>query len=183
MKTMFAILFLSIGLSQPASAQQIADYIPGMTKEVEAKYTSISKDRQTVALITDAQMMPGPGVKLDDRDCKNIGGNPNGGVCIRVCGGGVTSEPRSWEFYWRLANHGHDKSWDKCQGAGSGCRAFHEQYFAKEQRACAKFLISRADPEGARDLRIDIKLKDAVPVSAPTPMEKLGRPIGKSEIN
>lgn len=175
MKRLIFVLIISIGFSPLAIAQKIADYIPGMTKEVEAKYTSISPDRKTISLVTDAQMMPGPGVKLDERDCKNLGGNPNGGVCIRVCGGGVTSDPTAWKFYWRLAGHGHDKPWDKCEGKGFGCRAFHEQYFANDGRACAKFLISRADPEGDRDLRIDISLTNPVPESQAVPEKTSGR--------
>lgn len=160
------VVLLAMICSSYALAQNLQDFIPGAVKEVEAKYSIVSADRKTVSLITDGQAVPSNRlIPLSDDSCMYLPGNAQGGVCMKICGGGIFVKPSSYSFEWRVAGQGHNAPWEPCARTGNGCRAFNSDWMNEhgEGRVCATFLVNHASPAGDRDFRFNVNLESPLP--------------------
>jgi hypothetical protein len=122
-----------------------------MTKEIEAAYTD-GAGTKTVIWTTSA--LPMPEVEKQNSGCARIPEFADGAICYRVCGGGLAGVPTAWMFQWRQAHLGHQTPWESCSEA-TGCRGVNTEYYASDQRGCARFMIWKGFKHD-RDLRIRV---------------------------
>jgi hypothetical protein len=152
------------------SAALVVAFGTAAAYEVEAAYTTGVGTRDIVWTTT-AQRMPSVG--KDASECARTPDFMDGGICIKVAGGGLTSTPISWTFEWRPSHAGHETRWEPC-GPDNGCLGYSPQYYADAARGVVHFRIWPKQ-RGDRDLRVRIRL------SAPaTPVERNPVPVRMS---
>lgn len=141
----------TIASSQVSLKFDINDF---KSHEHEAAYT-IGAGTKSVIWTTSA--LPMPQVEKHSDTCARVPGYMDGGICYRICGGGLKSAPVKWTYQWRVANQGHNTPFQPCTEA-SGCRGFNPEYYAGPGRGCGHFMIWKPVKQD-RDLRIVLDLQ------------------------